>query len=791
LTDGRGAAARGATTNLPVRLLAPGETIGADRGSVVVCLHAAGAKQPAADSLASLLAWTAAEVSIVLVGPPAGTTIRAGEGTTRREIVAVEEHPGDAFPKTCNEVFAATEPADVILIAAGTVVAADWCERLRAAAYADSHFATASALSNLDGLLAVPLSGSDELGPGAAAVAAGALCLRPRLPSAVGPCVYIRRDAIDIAGSLDTGIEGRDAALVDFSQRTLQRGLLHVAADDVLVWAEPATTTRSKRRSREPSADAAAIARRYPYYERERENVERSVDRPVHLATRRALRALRRPAAGTRLSVTVDGRVLGPVLAGTQIDTLETVTALARTGELALTVAVPFDLGRHAREVLGDAGVTLVRSELARERTGVADVVFRPYQVSRVDDLSFLRPLGERIVMSCLDLIAFHNPGYFPAYPHWRRYQASTRIALALADHVVFSTHDCADEAVAERLIEPERLSVVYRGVNHQPSNRAPRRPRGLERLRDRPYLLCLGADYRHKNRVFALELVAAMRDIGGWEGAIVLAGPQLEIGSSRDEEAAYLGSDSDLAERTVVLGQVSEAEKHWLLEHCAAVCYPTTREGFGFMPFEAAAAGRPCIFAASTSLGELLPGELATITPWDPAATAQRVLALLGDGDAVAEQVRAINAVASGLTWERNAQGLLDAFHKAAGAATRDGSRFADDLRDLAADEAEIERKYNELWGGLSSAGKELVGPDGLLGPEDQRALLMVSRRPLLRRLILWPARLLRSLRRRPAPAVDPPSTDPEEFSLHFGFTNRLHMREQLARMPELDDLD
>ena len=42
------------------------------------------------------------------------------------------------------------------------------------------------------------------------------------------------------------------------------------------------------------------------------------------------------------------------------------------------------------------------------------------------------------------DLIAYRNPGYFPGYPQWERYQRLTRRALALADYVVFFSHHAA-----------------------------------------------------------------------------------------------------------------------------------------------------------------------------------------------------------------------------------------------------------------------------------------------------------------------------------------------------------
>ena len=769
-----------------------GEPVEASRGSAVVCvLTINGADELLADGLASVVEHTPSEVPIVLCAE-----IGAAVGAGRREIIRLPGSEDGSFARSANAALAAAHPADVALVASGTIVGSGWLERLRDAAHSDSHVASASALSNVGSLLrvgAADVSSAAGLEVAAASVAAHSLLLRPRLPSAALPCVYLRRNAIDLAGDFDESLTGAEGALVDFSQRCVLRGLLHVAADDVLVWSAPPRTRRGRRAGRDAGAteDATALARRYPYYERERQDAERSVDRPVHVATRRALHALRRPSSDGRLSVTIDGRVLTAVLAGTQIDTLETIRALAATGEVVLSVVVPPDLGRHARAVLSEADVPLLKDAADLDRAGVADIVFRPYQVSRVDDLSFLRPLGNRLVLSCLDLIAYHNPGYFPVFPQWQRYQASVRIALGLADHVVFISHDCAEEAISERIVERERASVVYLGVDHASPRVAARRPDGLERLGELPFLLCLGADYRHKNRVFALELLAALRDEHGWNGALVLAGPHLTYGSSADEEAVLLDASPDLEEHVMRLGQVSEAEKRWLIERSIAVCYPTTREGFGFIPFEAAALGRPCIFASTTALGELLPSELMTIVQWSPQESAPQVLALLTDADRVAEHVAAINARARELTWQRSADQLLGVFEAVRAAQPRDGGRIVDDLRDIAADGSEAERKYTELWSALSEAGRELVGPGGVLSQPDQSALLAVARGPLLHRLLLGQVRVLRRLQRHAPKPAEEPATEREAFQLHFAPDNERHMSDQLAPIADLEELD
>jgi hypothetical protein len=248
--------------------------------------------------------------------------------------------------------------------------------------------------------------------------------------------------------------------------------------------------------------------------------------------------------------------------------------------------------------------------------------------------------------------------------------------------------------------------------------------------------------------------------------------------------EAAYLATRPDLASAILTLPAVAESEKAWLLDHCAAVLYPTTYEGFGLMPFEAADHDRPCLFASQTALAEILPAELATLVPWDPSASAKRVLDLLARPDLVQEHVRATRRAGGRFTWESTATSLVDVYRAAAASPAREAARLAEELSQVESEREEAERKYNELWQSLTPDARTLVAPGGPLTPAAHRSLAAVVKRPLTRRLFLGPAQLAHRLARigRPRPAAESVSTAAETFALHFEWANELHMREQLA---------
>ena len=68
---------------------------------------------------------------------------------------------------------------------------------------------------------------------------------------------------------------------------------------------------------------------------------------------------------------------------------------------------------------------------------------------------------------------------------------------------------------------------------------------------------------------------------------------------------------------------EAHEPEKAWLYREHRARALPDRYEGFGFIPYEAAEAGSPALWAAQSSMADLLPAELAGIVPWDVDASA------------------------------------------------------------------------------------------------------------------------------------------------------------------------
>jgi glycosyltransferase involved in cell wall biosynthesis len=133
--------------------------------------------------------------------------------------------------------------------------------------------------------------------------------------------------------------------------------------------------------------------------------------------------------------------------------------------------------------------------------------------------------------------------------------------------------------------INPAKIFVVHNAVELP---LAPARPPSLPQEDREPYLLMVGASWKHKNALEVLE------EHNCWASGFrlkILAGAG-QYRSQLQRRASELG----LAKRVDFLEAASDAELADLYRGCGALVYPSLMEGFGLPPLEAMAYGKPVI---------------------------------------------------------------------------------------------------------------------------------------------------------------------------------------------------
>jgi glycosyltransferase involved in cell wall biosynthesis len=653
-----------------------------DRDAVARCL------------IALLPALPALPVDVPLLAAGAPEVLRAVEELCgERAVVAL----GAEIVAGWNAAAQRFPGAALVLVDDATEVGPSFLEDLLAVAVAEPDAATVTSLSNSAAFLSAPrrnlawplLPPALTAADAAARVRDASLGLHPRTPTALAHLALVTASARALVGSFDETLAPREA-LADFCARATAAGLAHVVADEVYVGHRG--DGQAPIAERDPG-QAAAID-------------EAANDRHSRLA--RALLAA--SVVLEPLRVTIDARPLAGGVTGTTVHLVELIGALAARDDVHVRALLPERVGDEAAAALRAMGgsVETVDAAAPWEQLGRTHVVHRPWQVESAQEMAELDRLGERTVVTNQDLIGYRTPSVFESPARWKDYRQATRDALGLAAMVLFFSQTAADDALADDLVAPDRARVVALGARNEHLVLAPAAaaPVGLAVDAERPFLLVLGTRYRHKNVRFALQLLAALRTEQGWDGDLVIAGAEVLHGSGSGDDAAWLLGHPEHARHVHVVGAVTEPEKAWLLRAAAAVIYPSTYEGFGLIPFEAAAAGTPCLAAPVSALRDTLPAELSLLTPWDASASAARAIGVLTPSPAREALVNGLRDAAAPLTWSATGAALVDAYRAAVRLPAPATARLVDDL-------ARAEHDYWSARDGIQDGAWRLVRPD------------------------------------------------------------------------------
>lgn len=642
----------------------------------------------AAPAASDAVGWPA-DVTVAIWAPEAATPLwwaSTARALPRAATVAIgAPDPGTAGPGPFEaaatvaqapsaarfvEAIAASTGGHVLAVTAAVIPPQGLLERAYALMGEDPRVGTISFLTGEGGLLGLP--DRHEPSPLAAVVCdADAVTTRLRtlsptarfvdLPFAIGPVVLVSESLLATCGPLHDAPSGTlRAALADLSLRSRARGFAHLADFGTFVRTQ---SSDAHDRGAEPStprplsglteSDERWLFGRHRVAPSHVRSVADGVATPIGTSLNVARVKLR------GLRVLLDGRSLSGPHTGTQTATMHLAEGLGRHPEVAeVSVAVVGDLPDYAAAPLsGDRVRVHDIGAGGLGACGTFDVGHRPSLPGGGYSPAEWRGVADRHVVTLFDLIAYDIGDYFPSPEGWHDFRALIRRSAKQADAVVVISRDVAGAVRGAALpVDPSRVFVVPLGTDHvdRPGDACRPETPGVAAAGEKPYLLCLGTNYACRNRDVAVGAWRQLR-ARGYDLGLMFVGASVPFGTPL--AAQELGTDDAIP---VELGTVSVAERNWLLSHAALVLCPSSADGFGFVPFEAARAGTPSLsvsFGPFREFGGETPVWAAT---WSPAAFADAAQRLLDDPVLAERQRRARLTVGEQLTWENTADALV-----------------------------------------------------------------------------------------------------------------------------------
>ncbi|HZZ92812.1 MAG TPA: glycosyltransferase family 2 protein [Usitatibacter sp.] len=179
-------------------------------------------------------------------GPEPGIAPYLDDLAAAGRITLLRNERNLGFVQSVNRGMSLHPGRDVVLLNSDTEVGNDWLDRLAATAHSAPDIATATPFSNNATICSYPFHGWTGGVPGKLGLAALDAVFAATLPgytvdipTAVGFCMYIRRDALERVGLFDAERYGRGYGEEnDFCMRALKSGWRHVLAADVFVFHE-------------------------------------------------------------------------------------------------------------------------------------------------------------------------------------------------------------------------------------------------------------------------------------------------------------------------------------------------------------------------------------------------------------------------------------------------------------------------------------------------------------------------------------------------------------------------
>ncbi len=254
------------------------------------------------------------------------------------------------------------------------------------------------------------------------------------------------------------------------------------------------------------------------------------------------------------------------------------------------------------------------------------DFVFRTSQTFITED--WLR-ISSKAYMSgvwMLDFIAFGSPFYSTNKSHWFEQRQNIIHGLKFTDALFYLTEHVQEVSKAYNTIfESFKNYILPIGIDlsKEVSNSE------LSEHIVSEDLLCYGASFNHKNRVYLLRVAQKLITIG-WRGKIKFVGPRPLVNDSHEDEKRLTESDIELRQRYFDCGYLDDQKLIQEILGTNLVIYPSISEGFGMVPWESLKYNKLTVTSNLSALNETTPPFAPTLSLRNVDEDAELILQLL-----------------------------------------------------------------------------------------------------------------------------------------------------------------
>ncbi|OQB27462.1 MAG: Mannosylfructose-phosphate synthase [Chloroflexi bacterium ADurb.Bin180] len=229
--------------------------------------------------------------------------------------------------------------------------------------------------------------------------------------------------------------------------------------------------------------------------------------------------------------------------------------------------------------------------------------------------------------------------------------------SVARADIVLADSESTRNDAIELLRLAPERVFVVYAGVDSR--FRRVTDQGLLEDVRSRyslpgRFVLSVGTLQPRKNYVRLIEAFSRLSDVE--DVSLVISGARGWLYEEIFRRVEELG----LSSRVLFPGYVAEADLPALYSLSEVFAFPSLYEGFGLPPLEAMACGTPVVVSRASSLPEVVGNAGCLVDPLSVEEIAGTLQALLDSPARRADLAEQGVAQAARFTWSEAARVLL-----------------------------------------------------------------------------------------------------------------------------------